>query len=133
MGFKKRHDSGQAFPTGKNPKLTSKQILGDDSSMRKAKDIQHLLKKTSGKMGMRNGRDYNKPEFVVGVGYHYKKGNRVQMDIQGKPVSQFDTGTFLHYKKGEEPHWMIIKNDRTKKNELFHSSDVTLDKRRDDF
>jgi len=35
------------------------------------------------------------PKFVVGQGYLYSKGNRVQMNIQGKSISHFDTGTVV--------------------------------------
>ena len=63
--------------------------------------------------------------FIVGKGYRYNEGNRVQTNIAGKSISHFDRGTFLGY--SEKPFWLIIKNDRTGKKELFHSSDVVPD------
>lgn len=67
----------------------------------------------------------NKPKFIVGFGYNYEKGHRVQMNIEGKPISQYDTGTIIGFHKGEAPYWFDVKNDRTGKIELFHKSDLT--------
>ncbi len=52
-GFTK---GGKFRPTDStSSKLKSNQILNDDSSMKKAKDIQRGLAKTSGKMGVKMG------------------------------------------------------------------------------
>ena len=67
-------------------------------------------------------------KFVVGVGNVYNKGNRVHMDIQGKPIGNFDRGTVVSYPKEEYPYWWNVKNDRTGKVELFHSNNLLPDK-----
>ncbi len=96
-----KDSSGTFHPHSSSHKLKSSQILGDDPSTRKAKDIQQLLKKTSGKMGTKKGIDFGKPK---------RKEEKKLYAVVGHAENQ--AGILAEY--GEMTHEQALKKARSK-------------------